>query len=241
MSWRADSARCNAMLCSHGSRSASVRATPLVIVSMFAGGWSRSPSRNENPSRSASPRAIVLFPVPETPITTTVAGSCGSSGSRWCVRWDPSPVSPLFCAVTALLVTKPSPRPCAQVSGGFELTIHWCAHATQGILPIGAQSERSGSIRWPPTRRCPTLTLPLLSPRWVVGVAAAQRPDRRTTLADSEQACRRCWFDPAAMWTGSATVPVSWTVWSASLFGLPGKKVRHEPIEVLGALDRHHV
>ena len=69
------------------------------------------------------------------------------------------------------------------------------------------------------------------------------RPDGRTTLAGSEHqpAGGRCWFDSAAMWTGSATVLVHGRDGRSSVLELPGKKVRHEPIEVVGALDRHHV
>src|SRR5262249_60199675 len=63
-----------AMPCSQGQRSSSVSGTPLCIFSTFEGGWNQSPSSKIQFSRWASINAIVLLPLPETPITTRTEG-----------------------------------------------------------------------------------------------------------------------------------------------------------------------
>src|SRR5262249_22479270 len=60
-----------AMPSSQGQRSSSVSGCPLCIFSTFDCGWNQSPSSKIQFSRWASIDAIVLFPHPDTPITTT--------------------------------------------------------------------------------------------------------------------------------------------------------------------------
>jgi len=57
-------------LLSQGRRSSSVKGVPLCIFLMFDSGWKWSPSRNSRPSLEASSCPTVVFPHPETPITT---------------------------------------------------------------------------------------------------------------------------------------------------------------------------
>ena len=64
-----------AIAASHGQRSASESGVPADIFATFAGGCSASPSWNRQPSRSASPRATVVLPLPETPITTSITAA----------------------------------------------------------------------------------------------------------------------------------------------------------------------
>src|SRR3984957_10666568 len=55
---------------SQGARSASVSGMPCRIFSTLAGGCSRSPSMNDQPSFLASSSATVVLPLPDTPMTT---------------------------------------------------------------------------------------------------------------------------------------------------------------------------
>src|ERR1700722_16660582 len=55
---------------SQGQRSASVSGMPCRIFSTLAGGCSRSPSMNGQPSFLASSSATVVLPLPDTPMTT---------------------------------------------------------------------------------------------------------------------------------------------------------------------------
>src|SRR6266576_322081 len=57
---------------SQGSRSASVRAMPLLIFSIFAEGWNSSASANSQPNCVASRVPMVVFPDPVTPMSTTI-------------------------------------------------------------------------------------------------------------------------------------------------------------------------
>src|SRR3954469_16673055 len=56
---------------SQGQRSSSVNGIPACILAMFSGGWNASPSSRVQPTRFANSLAIVVFPLPDTPITTT--------------------------------------------------------------------------------------------------------------------------------------------------------------------------
>src|SRR3954447_6311112 len=60
---------------SQGQRSSSVSGVPLCIFATFAGGCSASPSWYRQPDRSATSRATVVLPAPETPMTTSTTGS----------------------------------------------------------------------------------------------------------------------------------------------------------------------
>src|ERR1700722_3168083 len=60
---------------SHGQRSSSVSGVPACIFATFDGGWKASPSSRRQPSCSATPRAIVVLPLPETPIITAMVMS----------------------------------------------------------------------------------------------------------------------------------------------------------------------
>src|SRR5260370_1000451 len=63
------------MASSHGKRSASVSGIPRCIFSLLPGEWNWSASRKTQPSRCARISAMVLFPEPATPITTTIIAS----------------------------------------------------------------------------------------------------------------------------------------------------------------------
>src|SRR3984957_3575045 len=75
---------------SQGPRSASVSGVPCRIFSTLAGGCSRSPSMNGQPSCLASSSATVVLPLPETPMTTRanpfltsfIVASRGREGGR---------------------------------------------------------------------------------------------------------------------------------------------------------------
>ena len=58
----------------HPFLSLSLRAMPSPILTLFSRGWKSSPSRNGQLRRSARAEPIVLFPHPETPMTT-ITGS----------------------------------------------------------------------------------------------------------------------------------------------------------------------
>jgi hypothetical protein len=62
------------MVRSHGQRSSSSSGWPAAIFSTLARGWKSSPSANSQSSRSARRSATVVFPEPDTPMTTTVVG-----------------------------------------------------------------------------------------------------------------------------------------------------------------------
>src|SRR5690606_26327476 len=56
---------------SHGNRAASSSGTPARIRATFAGVWNSSASAKSRPVASLIPRATVVLPAPDTPITTT--------------------------------------------------------------------------------------------------------------------------------------------------------------------------
>jgi hypothetical protein len=64
---------------SHGQRSSSSRGVPAAIFATLASGCSSSPSMCSQPSRRASSTATLVFPEPDTPMTTieVVAGMLG--------------------------------------------------------------------------------------------------------------------------------------------------------------------
>src|SRR5438094_10062710 len=64
----------SATFVSQGQRSASASGCPAAIFSMFAGGWSASPSSNGHPSRLARMAATVVLPQPDTPMRTKTLG-----------------------------------------------------------------------------------------------------------------------------------------------------------------------
>src|SRR3984957_11137272 len=70
---------------SQGPRSASVSGIPCRIFSTLAGGCSRSPSMNGQPSFLASSSATVVLPLPDTPMTTRAVPFLASfiGRSRW--------------------------------------------------------------------------------------------------------------------------------------------------------------
>lgn len=76
-------AGCRAAICrsihvatavSQGCLSSSLSASPAAILARFAGVWKSSASLYAQPSRSASSRATVDLPDPDTPVTSTTAG-----------------------------------------------------------------------------------------------------------------------------------------------------------------------
>ena len=58
------------MVENHPFLSWSFKGMPSPILTLFSRGWKSSPSRNGHPRRSARAEPIVLFPHPETPMTT---------------------------------------------------------------------------------------------------------------------------------------------------------------------------
>jgi hypothetical protein len=62
----------SAIVWSQGQRSSSSSGMPCRIFETFAAGWNWSPSANAQPCCAARAPPTTVFPVPLTPITTTV-------------------------------------------------------------------------------------------------------------------------------------------------------------------------
>ena len=71
-----------AMARSQGQRSSSVSGVPAFILAMLAGGWKESPSSRIQPSARARPAAMVVLPLPDTPMTTTIVISWSARHGR---------------------------------------------------------------------------------------------------------------------------------------------------------------
>src|SRR5581483_1984511 len=74
------------MAASHGARSESVKGIPWSIFSMFSLECRESPSRNEHSIASASIVPMVVFPDPETPITTMITADLDYSADMHLFR-----------------------------------------------------------------------------------------------------------------------------------------------------------
>src|SRR5205814_4470429 len=70
---------------SHGHRSSSVNGCPAAILARFAAGWKSSASAYVQPRAPAIIAPTVVFPLPDTPVTTTIGGPTWSGPMRFTV------------------------------------------------------------------------------------------------------------------------------------------------------------
>lgn len=79
--------RASLIALNHPFLSWSFNGMPLFILDLFSRGWKLSPSRNMHPRSAARAEPIVLFPHPDTPMTT-IMGSCKDMKTKRDSRWN---------------------------------------------------------------------------------------------------------------------------------------------------------